>query len=106
MATEPLVKNAASAKQVKASSDKEKRKREAQLEDIRLVLRTIEGRRLIWRIMSECKIFGSVHHPSGSQVYYNSGRQDLGHFLLAEIIESDEQQLFHMMKEAKGYDNV
>lgn len=98
--SEPLVSNAASAQQVKDSKIKEKLGRDQELNDIRVVCSTKEGRRFLWRVLGRCKVFNSVWENS-ARIHYNSGQQDLGHFLMAEVIAADEQFLSQMMKENK-----
>ncbi len=102
-----LVKNAASEKQVRNAQEKQEFKRDNQLNDLRNVLETPHGRRVIWRILEHCKTFGSIWSNS-SQIHYNSGMQDVGHWIMGEIASADEQQLFLMMKEQykKGEINV
>ena len=96
----PLVKNAASRNQVKKAVRKERDERAEQIADLKSVLRTAQGRRVMWRILTECKTFNSIWEQS-AKIHYNAGRQDLGHWLMAEIVDTDENRLFEMMKEHK-----
>lgn len=98
MKKDALVKNAASKKQVKDADRKEKRHRDDELNDLREVLSSGPGRRVLWRILSECSTFGSIWHPSAA-IHYNSGKQDLGHWLMGEVSEANAESLFLMMKE-------
>lgn len=95
-----LVKNAADPKQVKRAADKEQFSRDNELNDLRKVLETPEGRRFVWRVMQHCKVFGSVWEPS-AKIHFNSGRQDVGHFVMGEVVEAGEDYLLAMMKENK-----
>lgn len=95
-----LVKNAASEKQVKKAEVKELSKREMELNDLRIVLGSVRGRRVFWRLLEHCKVFGTVWEPS-AKIHYNSGQQDVGHFLMSEIVQADERYLFDMMRENK-----
>jgi hypothetical protein len=96
----PLVKNAADEAQVKEAEGKVRRGRDRELEDLRVILSTPHGRRFMWRLMGHCRVHGSIWEPS-AKIHYNSGQQDIGHFLQAEIVEAGEQFYFQMMKEAK-----
>lgn len=98
--------NAGSEKCVKKMASREERLRHRQMDDLAVVLSSIHGRRLLWRILVECGTFKSVHHPSGSQVYYNAGKQDLGHFVMSEVIGVDPKKFMEMQIEAKDYENV
>ena len=95
-----LVKNAADEKQVNKAVKKEEFSRDNQLNDLRKVLETSEGRRVMWRLMEHCKVFATVWEPS-AKIHYNSGQQDIGHFIMSEIVDADEKYLFEMMKENK-----
>lgn len=91
---------------VKKLEQKEKDLRRQQLNDIRTVLSNSSGRRLMWRMLERCNTFGSVYSQDNFKMYYQSGIQDLGHFLMAEIIEADENLLFRMMKDNKTKEEI
>lgn len=93
-------KNAADEEQVKQARSREKRIRERELSDIRYLLQSPQGRRFLWKLMGRCKTFESIWEPS-AKIHFNAGQQDLGHFIMAEIIEADENSLLQMMKESK-----
>ena len=95
-----LVKNAANKKQVKNANKEESSQREQQLNDLKFVLETPQGRRVMWGLLEHCKTFNSVWESS-AKIHYNSGQQDIGHYLMAEIVEADEKYLYQMMKENK-----
>lgn len=96
-----MVGNAADKEQVKEARQKELRGRELELNDMKNVLSTPYGRRFVWRILGHCKVFESIYHGS-SLIHYNSGKQDVGHYLLSEISDADQNALFKMMQEMKG----
>ena len=101
MTNKPLVQNAADRKQVTDAKEKERGKREQDLNDLITVLNTKEGRRVLWRLLEHCGVFSSVFDPS-ARIYRNSGKQDVGHFIMSEISEADQEFLFVMMKENQG----
>jgi hypothetical protein len=78
----------------------EKLKRERELDDLRAVITTPEGRRVMWRLLSRCGTFASIWEPS-AKIHYNSGQQDVGHYLMAEIVEAEPSALLEMMKAKK-----
>lgn len=94
------IKNAANKAQVKDSESKARRRRERELTDLEMVLQTPEGRRLLWRVLEHCKVFESIWHPS-ALIHHNAGKQDVGHFVMSEIVEADEKSLLLMMTENK-----
>jgi hypothetical protein len=93
-----LVDNAGDEQQVKEARRKEKYIRKNELADVREVLAIPAGRRLLWRLMKHCKVWESVWHPS-ALIHYNSGQQDVGHFLLTEISEAQPTALVDMIIE-------
>lgn len=95
------VYNAADPKAVKAARKKELRGRDREVEDLRFVLKSPQGMRVIWNMLCKCGAFQSVLHSSGSMVYYNAGKQDLGHWLLSEVQEVDPNKLIEMMIQSK-----
>ena len=92
------VRNAASPKQVRRAGRLEKKKRDDELADVRHVCSTEAGRRFMFRLLGHCKVFESVY---GLDVQYQAGKQDVGHFVMAEVVEADDELLFRMMREAK-----
>lgn len=100
------MENAASEKGVKKMGTREERLNHRQLDDLKAVLGSIHGKRLLWRIMSECAPFTSPLHSSGSQLYYNVGRQDIGRFIMDAVLSADPNKFLEMQIEAKDYENV
>lgn len=93
-----LVANAADPKQVERARRVTRDVRALELADLRAVLAEVEGRRTIWRFLTHCGVFESVFSTT-VQVYANAGRQDVGHYLMAEIEAADPEALFTMMRE-------
>jgi len=95
------VKNAADAEQVKEAGRKVQDRRKQELDDIREITSSVAGRRFMWRLLEHCKVFESIWEPS-AKIHHNAGRQDVGHFLMAEVVAADEAVLLKMMSEAKN----
>jgi hypothetical protein len=74
--------------------------RENQLKDLRKVLSTLEGRRTFWRLIEHCRPFASIWEPS-AKIHFNAGKQDVGHFIMTEILEADDELMGKMMIESK-----
>jgi hypothetical protein len=91
-------RNAADPTQVKKDSDKAKSLREQELSDIAAILNTPEGERFFWRFLGHCRTFESIWTPN-AQIHYNAGTQDVGHFLMKEIVEAKPEALVKMMKQ-------
>lgn len=84
MSDKTLVSNAASKKQVTEAVKKEKRSQNTEMNDLRVVLQTSEGRRVLNRILDKCGAFRSIW-VSSAAIHYNSGQQDIGHWLMENI---------------------
>lgn len=90
--------NAASSKQVEASAKRIRNIEQQQKDDMRTILATPEGRRFLWRLLGHCRINQSVFEPN-SKMAYNSGMQDVGHFVLGEIVSARAEAYLQMMQE-------
>lgn len=96
-----LVRNAADPQQVRRGARVANRRRERELNDLRAVLATAEGRRVVWRLLEHCHVFASIWDPS-SRIHYQAGRQDVGHYLMAEIAAADDDALLVLMRDARA----
>jgi hypothetical protein len=96
-----FVKNAADPRQVKDAGRKAKRAREEELQDLAALLGTEPGRRVLWRVLSYCGLFGEVFAADSHLMAFNAGVRNVGLFLHAEISAADEMAFFLMMKEAR-----
>lgn len=94
-----MVPNLADEEIVKKLEMKEKDVRKQELNDIRTVLSNASGRRFLWRVLNRCNSFSTIFSADLSTMSYNSGQQDLGHYLMAEVTEADENLLFKLMKD-------
>lgn len=99
MPPRPLVKNASSKRQVEFAKRKSKDAALQQLEDLRVVLGSEVGRRVLYRFLKSCSVFESIASPL-ELIAYNAGRQDVGHMLMALIEQADDTAIFTMMQEA------
>jgi hypothetical protein len=97
--------NTSDKSEVKRAELKEGMIRRQEMDDLRAVMNTPEGRRFIWRLMGHCRVFGSVWEAS-AKIHYNAGVQDVGHFLMAETTEADKDLFLQMQKEALEKERV
>lgn len=94
-----LVGNAADKQQVEDAAQAEKRGRMREVDDMRSVLSSSQGRRVLWRIMQQCGVNQTVLGDTDARTNFNAGRQDVGHFVLAEIVEAAPARYLEMMME-------
>lgn len=95
-----LVRNAADPRQVGTASRKERDKIAARAARLKATMATPEGRAALMDILEDCKVFESIWHPSAA-IHYNAGVQDVGHQLLARIVDADEGLYELMEREAR-----
>ena len=93
-----LVKNASDPRQVAEATESEDRRRMREVDDLKLLLSLVEGRRVLMRFLGRCGVHHSIMETN-ARIYYNAGQQDLGHWLLAEIGEADPKAYLQMMAE-------
>jgi hypothetical protein len=97
-----LVKNAADESQVKEAAQKEKRGRELELDDMRVLLSTVSGRRFLWGLLGRCGVFRETFAGSDfCTTAFNEGRRNIGLALLSDVNEADPEKYLVMMNEAK-----
>ncbi len=94
------MQNASDEGEAKSAGSKVKLNRDTELNDLRFILQSKEGRRFLWKLLSKCRVFSSIWEPS-AKIHYNAGSQDLGHFIQAEIVTASQERYFEMMTEAK-----
>lgn len=80
---------------------KERLARRKELDDIRTMFNSKSGRNFVWRILEKCGTFESTFHIDPNTMGYLSGQQDIGHFVMSEIVEAGDSLLFKLMKENK-----
>lgn len=97
----PLVTNTTDEVEIKEAGIKVKFRKEKDLEDLKYILQSFQGRRLFWRILGHCQVNSSIFNTNALVQSYNSGKQDVGHFIMGEVIQADEDAYLKMMKESK-----
>ena len=98
------VRNASDPRQVKAAAESEKMRVDRELADMATMLSNPIGRRVLERILGYCEIYGSIMETN-ARIYYRAGRQDVGHWLLAEIGRADPKAFLVMMAEKAKLDD-
>lgn len=95
------VRNASDPQQVKGAKETEKRRLDREREELRVVLGTVEGRRVLWRLLEYCGPYQSVLDDGGGRrIYYNAGQQDVGHYLMGLIGKADAGAYLTMQQDA------
>lgn len=98
MAERPLTRNAGNPRDVAKAKAVEEQRRVLELDDMKRLLTTDVGRRVMWRILKHCRVYETITVQS-SVIYTLSGMRDVGLFVMAEIAAADELALLRMMQE-------
>lgn len=93
------VANAADEEQVERARDREKLAAELAQADMAAVLKTAEGRRVLWNIMAECGTFASCWDHSGALMGKFAARQELGHWIRRQIVAANRKAFLQMVEE-------
>lgn len=92
----PFVANASNPSQVKEAGDKVKRIRDRELENLRVLLSTPQGKEFVWGVLEFCGIFKDSMTGS-SMTFYNEGRRSVGLKVLADVTKASPQAFVQMM---------
>ena len=83
--------------------DSDKREREKELEDLKFVLKSAEGRRVYRRMLSHCQTFHMSFVTGMPDITaFNEGRRSVGNFMLFELLDADPERYHQIMREFKS----
>jgi len=97
-----LQTNAADPRQVKRAAQKAREAEDRTLLAMRAVLKTPEGRLLIWGLLGFRPADQTVFDHSGSQMYFREGERNFGLRIKALAIEADEDAFQLMEREQRA----
>ena len=75
--------------------------RKQEINDLRDVMTNPEGRRFVWRVLEEGRVFHSCFDLNPIQMAKNEGKRDIALFVLEELMRDHQQQYLQMCREAK-----
>ena len=96
-----LVGNAADESQVKNAENRILNGRMRELEDIRFLIATPQGRRFLSRILGLCGLY-ELSYTGSSETFFREGSRNIALKLLSEINESDSEGYLKILNEAKN----
>lgn len=96
-----VVRDTSDARQVKYARRLERRREQLFRASLRAVMSTEAGRAVCWDFISRAGVFHSIWDNS-ARIHYNAGRQDFGHEMMAEVLETDEALYLLMEQEARN----
>jgi len=95
------MQNAADPKQVKRARQHDKLALERDRTDLQHVLETQQGRRFLWKLLSDCGVFRlSFQYGDAQSTAFNEGRRGVGLALMVAIQDLDPTLYHRMAKEA------
>jgi hypothetical protein len=92
--------NAADKEQIRPSARREARFEERRLSNYRAMLGTVEGRAVFRDLLKKCRVYESIMQANAF-IYYNAGRQDTGHELMAMLWQASPELYLVMEKEGR-----
>lgn len=87
-------------KQKKEREKREEKRRNREIDDLRRVLAIVEGRRVIWRLLSEAGIYRSTFDANALSMAFKEGKRDIGLFLIEDINAHAAASFAQMQREA------
>lgn len=79
----------------------QRHQRSQELEDLKWVMSDARGRRFVWRLLSQARVFHASFTGEALSSAFNEGARSAGLKQLADIHEACPQQYLVMTKEAK-----
>lgn len=78
--------------------------RENEETDIKWLVSTKRGRRIVWRMLEQAGVFKLSFNTNSMMMAFNEGNRNAGNRLLATVQECSPESIVLMMKEAKSDD--
>ena len=79
--------------------EQDQRNRDRHLEDIRETLKTPQGRRLLWEILSTCGVMSASMSMEPLNMAYREGQRSIGLTLMQDIMEAQPEAYDRMRRE-------
>lgn len=87
-------------------NEQAKNDRRIAMDDIKFLLSSKKGRRILWRLLSWTGVFRLSFNHSGSISAFNEGTRYVGLTLLSQIQEADTMAYATMTKEQQEYERT
>jgi len=90
--------------QVKRTKKKRDLADETWMEDLRWLVSTKQGKRILWTVLSKCKLFDTISHHDALAMSRLSGVRDQGLWLLSELNRADPNAFWRLVQSSKDND--
>lgn len=81
------------------SKDAEKREEQERLNDIIAVMTEPAGRRYVWRLLEEARVFTSSYAHETNQTFFREGQRNVGLWIFTQLLEASPELFLLMQKE-------
>lgn len=85
--------------QLKTAKERERSRRLRELRDVFEVMSTEAGRRFVWRLLGECRVFLSTYDEQPVASYYKQGRRAVGLVVYNDVLEACPELFWDMQDE-------
>lgn len=79
--------------------------RRLELDDLRQVMATKQGRRFMWRLLGKCGVMRQSFNTNGSIMSFNEGQRSIGIPLVADLMTFAPEKYATMLEEHRKNDN-
>ena len=93
------VQNVADEKQVKNAGKRDRDRGDREREDLHRILQSEYGRRFVYRILGETKVYGASYAQDGNDTAFNEGKRRIGLWLIQQIESADSRAYLQMLGE-------
>jgi hypothetical protein len=95
---EPEVTNAADREQLAAADERISLQRKQERDDLNAVLRSPEGRRVLYRVLEDCHLLENIFSADALLMAFRAGEQNVGNKWCARIEQTRPGALFELMR--------
>lgn len=96
--------NASDEQQVDASKRRESRTIRRDLLDLKLIMSSVEGRRVIWRTLERSGLYKTSFTGNSNSTCFNEGSRNIGLWLLSDLMEACPDLYLTALTESKQED--
>lgn len=75
--------------------------RDLEIADVKWLMSTERGRRILWRILDRAGVFRISFHTNAMQMAFNEGNRNLGNWLFNEVMQLCPEKYPVMLEEQK-----
>ena len=79
--------------------------RQREKDDFVWLMGTVQGRRIVWRLLEQAKVFKSTFSLDSGEMAFLEGNRNMGLLLITEVHELCPEKYHVMAKEAQTHDD-